>query len=657
MWRSIILSLASLTCAGILLAQDGPQRGKIKSVDAEKGTITITAGDKDHELAVTDRSRIMDGSGGAIEKGLKDERLKVGASVMFRGVERDGRTMLDGLRLDGDGGQPREGQGGEIRRAKIKKLDLDKMTVTLTADGKDHELALSEETNVLGATGKDVKEKLKDFKVGADVQFVAGMKDGKPALRAIRLADSAAPGRPAERPAGARTSPDTSKFKPITELGDAKYQGVTGGLYPNGKNERPAAHEAAGVALAKSVRPLDDTGKPSDDGKIVLLSIGMSNATQEFSAFKRVADRDTEKNPKLDIVDGAQGGMTAAVIRNPNDNGRGGQFWATVDQRLTNAHVTRQQVQAAWVKEADAGPTQPFPKHAELLHVELVEIARVLHERFPNLKLVYLSSRTYGGYATTRLNPEPFAYETGFAVKWLIEQQLRGEASLNFDPAKGDVKSPWLSWGPYLWANGTTPRVADGFFYEENDFGGDGTHPSPAGQQKVAQLMLKFFKTDTTTGPWFVSGAGAKRASADDSPARPTAGDDVSRRGPPRGEPNAAPRPDDADPTAMFRLLDRNRDGQLSQRELDNAVELLSTIDRNGDDSIDRQEIAQATRRGGRPGEIITPAARGERISDSLEVGDEAPDFSLPDPTGKRDVKLSSFRGKRPVVLVFSSFT
>lgn len=35
-----------------------------------------------------------------------------------------------------------------------------------------------------------------------------------------------------------------------------------------------------------------------------------------------------------------------------------------------------------------------------------------------------------------------------------------------------------------------------------------------------------------------------------------------------------------------------------------------------------------------------------------LKVGDEAPDFSLPDTTNK-PIKLSDFRGKKPVVLAF----
>jgi len=39
------------------------------------------------------------------------------------------------------------------------------------------------------------------------------------------------------------------------------------------------------------------------------------------------------------------------------------------------------------------------------------------------------------------------------------------------------------------------------------------------------------------------------------------------------------------------------------------------------------------------------------------KVGDIAPDFELSDNTGKKSVRLSDFRGKRPVVLLFGSFT
>src|SRR5262249_3676870 len=115
----------------------------------------------------------------------------------------------------------------------------------------------------------------------------------------------------------------------------------------------------------------------------------------------------------------------------------------------------------------------------------------------------YLSSRTFGGFAKSRLNPEPYAYESGFSVKWLIEKQIDGDKSLNYDADKGEVKAPWLSWGPYLWANGTTRRK-DGFSYEESDFATDGTHHSQPGSKKVGKLMLDFFSKDSTTKTWFL---------------------------------------------------------------------------------------------------------------------------------------------------------
>jgi peroxiredoxin len=39
------------------------------------------------------------------------------------------------------------------------------------------------------------------------------------------------------------------------------------------------------------------------------------------------------------------------------------------------------------------------------------------------------------------------------------------------------------------------------------------------------------------------------------------------------------------------------------------------------------------------------------------KAGDEAPDFELWDITGENPVRLSDFRGKKPVALIFGSFT
>jgi lysophospholipase L1-like esterase len=296
---------------------------------------------------------------------------------------------------------------------------------------------------------------------------------------------------------------DTTKTQailktPLTDFGDATFRGFKGGLYPDGANQRPAAHTAAGVAIAKAIKPLAASGEADEaSGKIVWMSIGMSNTTQETQAFLSEMQTYPNKNPKLVLVDGAEGGQDINAITSPS-----APYWNTVSNRLSNAGLTAAQVQVVWYKQAEAQPTDTaFATYPDALKQKYKTVMQSLKTKFPNLKLVYLTSRAYAGYATSKLNPEPFAWYTGWTVKRLIEDQLNGDAALNY--AGSNPSSAWLSWGPYLWANGTTPR-SDGLTWVASDFQSDGTHPSTTGRQKVAQQLLKFFTTDETTKPWFL---------------------------------------------------------------------------------------------------------------------------------------------------------
>ncbi len=300
--------------------------------------------------------------------------------------------------------------------------------------------------------------------------------------------------------AAAHPPRESTGLVPLPDLGTGTYQGEQGGLYPNGENTPPPAHLKAGLALSREIVPLDSEGRKSADGTIVLLSIGMSNTTMEFQTFQKLAAADKGLNPRLKIVDGAQNAQDAKRTAKPEAN-----FWKVLDERLQAAGVTAKQVEVVWIMQANGKPTEGFPTAAKMLQADVVSTLHNLHDKFPNLKIAYLSSRFYAGYAASSLNPEPYAYEGAFAMKWAIAEQIAGKADMNFDPKKGQVRSPWIAWGPYLWADGLKGRKQDSLVWLKEDvMVGDRTHPSPSGKEKVAKLLLDFLKKDSTSRPWFV---------------------------------------------------------------------------------------------------------------------------------------------------------
>lgn len=312
----------------------------------------------------------------------------------------------------------------------------------------------------------------------------------------------------------------------LIDLGTDTYKSFDGGLYAGGSNDRPAAHEAAGRAIAESIVPLDTQGNPQANGRVVLISIGFSNMTQEwaigavgepastaltFTAKATALQATGIVNPRVLIVDGAQGGQTATAWGATPPNMQAPP-WSVALNRLAQRGSSRFQMQIACVKTAHGNPNQCIAPDgsstgdAGLLAADFAGIARNLKIVFPNIRLAYFCSRTYGGYALTGLNPEPFAFEQAFGVKWMIQSQIAADGAygdLNFDPGGGPVVSPWLAWGPYLWANGLTPN-GQGLSWAPDDFRPDDrTHPSGSGVDKAADVMLHFFLSDTTTRPWF----------------------------------------------------------------------------------------------------------------------------------------------------------
>lgn len=307
---------------------------------------------------------------------------------------------------------------------------------------------------------------------------------------------------------------------PLTDMGPWTYKGFAGGLYPSATNKMPADHQAAGIDKAGNIVPRDTAGNPDPSGKYVLVSIGMSNTTQEFcgstpcgpGTFMTQAAADPEVNHgTLAIVDGAAGGASADTWDSPAD----ANYDRVRDFRLTPRGLSEAQVQVAWVKVANPGPTMSLPaasSDAYRLVTQTGNIVWALKVRYPNLQQVYLSSRIYAGYATTTLNPEPYAYESGFAAKWVIQAQIDQMRNGPPDPRAGDLDyatgpGAWIAWAAYLWADGQNPR-SDGLTWEPADLAADGTHPSPSGRTKVGTLLMAFFKQSDHTRCWFLVGGG-----------------------------------------------------------------------------------------------------------------------------------------------------
>lgn len=333
---------------------------------------------------------------------------------------------------------------------------------------------------------------------------------------------------------------------PLIDLGKGNYHGFTGGLYPQGSNEMPPDHASMGFSQALKIKPLDKYGiEDAINGKYVLLSIGPSNAGQEYclgdgkastspssSHFQptfscpascgtscaslcddwtfvgqAALDSTVNKN-QLVIVNGAiagQGADTWDAATDPN-------YDTVANCRLAAYGVTKDQVQIVWVKTFNGSPTVSLPdSHADAyaLVASYGNIVRALKARYPNIKQVFFSSRTYGGYNLQGINPEPYAYEAGFAIKWVVQAQVDQMANGGkvVDTRAGDLNytiAPWLAWGPYLWADGMKPR-SDGLTWDQNDFDVDGSHPSTSGEQKVGARLLEFFKTSPQTQCWFLA--------------------------------------------------------------------------------------------------------------------------------------------------------
>ena len=240
------------------------------------------------------------------------------------------------------------------------------------------------------------------------------------------------------------------------------------------------------------------------------MGVGVSTLLYEMIPFVPLATADPAKNPHLVVINGGEAQANAsdfATLSSP--------FWGTLLNYLVpNTGVTINRLWPSCSKTSIRSRPAPIPlPDVATLQTEFETVAQNMLVNFPNVKLMYFASRMYSGYSGTvdLADPEPYAYEAGFAMRGAILDQINGAPNLNYKPANGAVLAPWMSWGPYTWANGLIAR-SDGLTYSCQDVRSDGRHPSVLyGAPKVAGEFLNFLKTADSTAPWFLASPPAAR--------------------------------------------------------------------------------------------------------------------------------------------------
>jgi hypothetical protein len=115
----------------------------------------------------------------------------------------------------------------------------------------------------------------------------------------------------------------------------------------------------------------------------------------------------------------------------------------------------------------------------------------------------------------------------------------------------------------------------------------------------------------------------------------------------------------------LLKKYDSNKDGQVQRKEYDRSAEHWLRLDTDGDGVLTQKDLASRGRRRPVP-KTLAPPRVGERAPDfELEVlppkpkeGDGERPAEERQPLKKPElVKLSAFKGKRPVALIFGSYT
>ena len=255
---------------------------------------------------------------------------------------------------------------------------------------------------------------------------------------------------------------------PLPELGSDTYLGVQGGLYPGGSNAIPPAYQAEVDAAIAQLEA---------DNSIGFQCVGMSNLTHTCDELiARAATANV--NTAVTIGNAGRPGRTIQVFADTPLN----DVWFE-HRGLSNSIVDVVVFFNAW-----GYPSGDFVTYLPQMTDAVRAVYSNVQQAYPNVKLIYFVSREFAPDWAVDLNPNPYAYQDGFAYKAVIEERINGQLS-----------GVPVVWGPYqyddTWPHDPPPTPS--YFRDP-----DGVHLSDAGLDYAGQLWLDFFMTQA----WFAGG-------------------------------------------------------------------------------------------------------------------------------------------------------
>lgn len=248
----------------------------------------------------------------------------------------------------------------------------------------------------------------------------------------------------------------------LPNLGTDTYLGFEGGLYPNGSNSIPAAYMSEVQAAYDAL---------SADSSINFLCIGMSNLEQTCDHM--IENIDGRMNPNVTVGNGGRPGRAMQAW----DSGVNSLY-----TDLRRADMDANQVDVVIFFNACGFPETAYCGDWFSMQNSFESVYNSINQAYPQVKLIYFTSREYAPPEANNLNPNPYAFQDGFSVKWAIESRINGQLS-----------GVPVVWGPYQYDE-SWPFS----YFRVPDY----VHLSSEGLSFVGELWYEWFLGE----PWFNSG-------------------------------------------------------------------------------------------------------------------------------------------------------